>query len=141
MILLDLLVLLRLAVEAVVCLLQQTSKQSFQLLRPADKRNKRQNGGGGGSGAPQGEVSETSSSHLSRQVLGSESSPRHMAFGAPSPSEWSFSAQSALGQSVLGVGGRLLIHTLLCDITAPGQCRGRSRERTRRLLDTDFPSV
>lgn len=140
MILLDLLVLLRLAVEAVVCLLQQTSKQSFQLLRPADKRNKRQNGGGG-SGAPQGEVSETSSSHLSRQVLGSDSSPRHMAFGAPSPSEWSFSAQSALGQSVLGVGGRLLIHTLLCDITAPGQCRGRSRERTRRLLDTEFPSV
>lgn len=90
-VLLELLVLLGLPVEAVVCLLQQTSKQNLQLFRPADKRIKRESGGGG----LQQDLWETCTPHLSRQVLGSESSPRHMVSGASSPSEWSSSAQSA----------------------------------------------
>lgn len=136
----ELLLLLGLAVEAVVRLLQQTSKQSFQLLCPADKQDKCQNGGGGGGGAPPQECWGACPSHLSRQVLGSESSPRHMVLGACSPSVLLVLCSERPGLVCPPRGRTALIAPLLGDITAPGQWRERSLG-SRRLLDTDFPPV
>lgn len=96
------------------------------------KRNQRENGGGGG--VPQREEWGRRPSHLSRQVLGSESSPRHMLSAGWSPSEWSSSAQRVLGPSVLPVGGRLLIRAPLCDVVAPGQWPERSRRHPGDFL-------
>lgn len=107
----ELLVLLRLAVQAVVCLLQQTSKQSFQLFRPADKRNKRQ---ASERRRRRDRVSEAFPSHLSRQLLGSESSPRHMVLLPRQSGLPPLSAPSA-GLSPLWEDGSLYA---LCSVTS-----------------------
>lgn len=85
--------------------------RAFSSFALQGKGSKRQSGGGL---EPQ-EAAEKRASHLSRQVLGSESSALHMMFGVCSPSPSSSSAQSSAGLSSAQEDGSLYS---LCSVTS-----------------------
>lgn len=107
--------------------------RAFSSFALQGKGSKRQSGGI----FPQQKASEKRVSHLSRQVLGSESSPLHMVFGVCSPSKSSSSAQSSAGLSSVREDYSLYS---LCSVTSRLPANGgRGASGTGDFLTQIFP--